>query len=415
MQFTNQSSIASGSITIWKWDFNNDGTVDATTQNPLFTYTAGGNFNSKLTAISNFSCADSVVKPSVVYYNPVANFSASTACLGKTTQFIDASSNTNGNITVWDWDFTSDGTIDNLSQNATNTYTTSGLFLVTLQVQNNYGCMNVIKKPVRINPTPVVNIDVSHHSGCEGAMCVGMINNSSISGGSVASWNWNFGDNTSSNQNSPTHCFHQGTFNVSLTATSDSGCVAQLSLTSAVTVYPKPIADFYFTNTDLDVLDATTGINSSAQGASSYVYVISDGTHIVGQANFQHAFPNENEGTYSVIQFVSNNYGCKDTIVKEIQIKPGFTFYIPNAFSPNGDGMNDVFKGTGIGIKTFTLMVYDRWGELVFTSNDLEKGWDGTFRSGDQVSLQDVFVWKVVLHDNTDREHDYKGTVSLIK
>ena len=98
-----------------------------------------------------------------------------------------------------------------------------------------------------------------------------------------------------------------------------------------------------------------------------------------------------------------------------IEIKPGFTFYIPNAFSPNSDGVNDVFKGTGIGIKTYTLMVYDRWGNLVFTSNDLETGWDGTFNGGTKVSLEDVFVWKVELRDDYNKEHDYKGTVSLIK
>ena len=415
MQYANQSSISSGTITGWRWDFENDGVVDATVQNPAMVFPAGGNYNSKLTAISNFSCVDSIIKPAVVYFNPVANFNASSVCLGKSVQFNDASINQSGYITVWDWDFTSDGVIDNLSQNTTNTYTTEGLFLVTLQVQNNYGCINLIKKSVRVNPTPVVNIAVTHRTGCDGDMCVGMINNTTISGGSVATWQWNFGDNTSSNQNSPIHCYHEGTFTVSLTAISDSGCVASQTMPGSILVYPKPKADFYFTNTDLDVLDATTGIVSSAHGASTYAYLISDGTHIVGQANFQHTFPNESAGTYSVIQFVSNSFGCKDTIIKMIEIKPGFTFYIPNAFSPNSDGVNDVFKGTGIGIKTYTLMVYDRWGNLVFTSNDLETGWDGTFNGGTKVSLEDVFVWKVELRDDYNKEHDYKGTVSLIK
>jgi gliding motility-associated-like protein len=415
MQYYNLSTIATGSITAWKWDFNNDGIVDATVQNPINTFAAGGNYNSKLTAISNFSCADSVIKPATVYFNPVANFNAASVCLGKSVQFNDASTNQSGNITVWDWDFTSDGTIDNLSQNTTNTYATEGLFLVTLQVQNNFGCMNLIKKPVRVYPTPLVDLAVTHRSGCDGEMCVGMINNTTITGGSVASWQWNFGDGTTSNQNSPIHCFHEGSFTVSLTAISDSGCTATQTMPGSILVYPKPTADFYFTNTNLDVLDESTGIVSSAQGASNYIYFISDGTHIVGQANFQHTFTSENPQTYTVIQFVSNSFGCKDTIVKMIEVKPGFTFYIPNAFSPNGDGMNDVFKGTGIGIKTYTLMVYDRWGNLVFTSNDLEKGWDGTFNGGDKVSLQDVFVWKVELHDENNKEHDYKGTVSLIK
>ena len=119
-------------------------------------------------------------------------------------------------------------------------------------------------------------------------------------------------------------------------------------------------------------------------------------------------------GTYTVNLIATNSFGCKDTILKTIDVKPGFTFYIPNAFSPNSDGVNDIFKGTGIGIKDYTLLIYDRWGNLVFKSTNLENGWDGTFK-GSEVTLEDVFVWKVELHDEKNKEHDYKGTVSLIK
>ncbi len=415
MPFTNQSTITLGSLTSYSWDFNADGISDASSLNAIHTYTAGGTYNAQLTAVSNMGCKDSVIKPVTVYFNPVANFNASSVCLGNTVQFFNTSSTQSGYITVWDWDFTSDNVIDNLTQNPTNNYASAGQFLVTLQVQSNFGCINVIKKPVRVNPTPVVNFQVTQQSGCQGAMCVGMINNSVITGGSVASWAWNFGDGTFSNQNSPVHCFHAGSFTVSLTATSDSGCVAKQTMASAIIVHPKPQAGFDFTNNNLDELDAATGVVSTAVGANGYVYFISDGTTINGQPNFQHNFSTDNSQTYSVMQVVTNSFGCKDTTIKTIEVKPGFTFYIPNAFSPNSDGLNDIFKGTGIGIKDYTLMIFDRWGNQVFTSNNLEKGWDGTFNGGEEVSLQDVFVWKVVLRDYTNKSHDYAGTVSLIK
>lgn len=415
MQFSNQSSISSGSINSYSWDFNNDGVADANSQNPVHTFTNGGSYNVELIAVSNFGCKDSTSKPVTVYFNPVANFHASSVCLGTLEHFYDASSAQSGNITVWDWDFTSDNVIDNLNQNPTNMYTVAGQFLVTLQVQTNLGCVNVIQKPVRVNPTPVAEFAVTHQAGCEGDMCVGMINNTTIIGGSVASWQWSFGDGMTSNQNSPVHCFHAGSFTVSLTAVSDSGCSSKATAASAIVVYPKPQAGFDFTNNNLDVLDATTGVVSTAVGATGYVYFISDGTVVNGQANFQHAFSSEQAQGYTVVQVVTSIHGCKDTIIKTIDVKPGFTFYIPNAFSPNGDGTNDIFKGTGIGIKDYSLMIYDRWGNLVFISNDLEKGWDGTFNNGDQVSLQDVFVWKVNLKDDSNKAHDYAGTVSLIK
>ncbi len=415
MALTNQSSIATGSITGYSWDFTADGTADANSINAIHTYPNGGTYQVELMAISNFGCKDSVTKPVTVHHNPVANFYAPSVCLGNSVQFQNLSSTQSGTITAWDWDFTSDNTIDNLAQNPSHLYTSAGLFLVTLHVQTNLGCVNTNKKPLRVNATPVADIAVTHNAGCEGNMCVGMINNTSIVSGSIASWQWNFDDGTTSNQNSPVHCFKAGSFIVSLTVVSDSGCSDKATATSAIVVYPKPQAGFDFTNNNLDVLDAATGVVSTATGATGYVYFISDGTVVNGQPNFQHNFGNENPQAYTVVQVVTSSYGCKDTIIKTIDVKPGFTFYIPNAFSPNGDGMNDTFKGTGIGVKEYSLMIYDRWGNLVFISNDLETGWDGRFNSGEEVSLQDVFVWKVNLRDESNKYHDYAGTVSLIK
>lgn len=415
MTFTNQSSISSGSITGFNWDLTADGTVDANSINVIHTYPNGGTYNVELMAVSNFGCKDSVTKPVTVYHNPLANFYAPSVCLGKSVQFQNLSTTQSGIITAWDWDFTSDNTIDNLTPNPSHMYTSAGQFLVTLHVQTNLGCVNTIKKPLRVNATPMADIAVTNNVGCEGNMCVGMINNTTIISGSIASWQWNFGDGTTSNQNSPVHCYKAGSFIVSLTAVSDSGCSDKATATSAIVVYPKPQAGFDFTNTNLDVLDAATGVVSTAIGATGYVYFISDGSVVNGQPNFQHNFSNENPQAYTVVQVVTSSYGCKDTIIKTIDVKPGFTFYIPNAFSPNGDGMNDTFKGTGIGVKDYSLMIYDRWGNLVFISNDLETGWDGRFNSGEEVSLQDVFVWKVNLRDDNNKYHDYAGTVSLVK
>jgi PKD repeat protein len=246
--FNNTSSIASGSISSYGWDFTTNASIDNTTQNPTNTYTQGGSFNCTLHATSDKGCVDSVTKAVVIYHNPVANFMAPSACSGLTMQFTDASTSQNGNITVWDWDFTSDGSIDNLSQNPSNVYANAGLILVTLQVQTNFGCMNIIKKPVRINATPLADFTVTHKMGCPDNMCVGMVNNSSIQGGIITNWLWNFGDNTTSAQNSPTHCFKSGTYNVGLVVTSDSGCTASFKINNAITVYPKPVAGFAYTH-----------------------------------------------------------------------------------------------------------------------------------------------------------------------
>jgi gliding motility-associated-like protein len=414
--FNNTSSIVSGSITSYGWDFTSNGSIDDNNQSTSYTYTQGGSFNCTLHATSDKGCVDSAKKVVTVYFNPKANFSAPTTCNGTDVQFTDASTSQNGNITVWDWDFTSDGTIDNLYQNPTNAYANAGLFLVTLQVQTNYGCINVIKKSVRINATPVADLAVTHQAGCPNNMCVGMVNNSTIQGGIISHWLWNFGDGTTSTQNSPTHCFKTGMYNVSLTATSDSGCISSFTLANAITVWPKPVAGFDYTPKDVDILDPTVSIINEAQGATSYLYFISDGYVVAGHPNFTHTFPSENPQNYTAMQVVTNSYGCRDSIEHNIIINPGYTFYIPNAFTPNSDGKNETFKGIGIGIKTYTLMIFDRWGELIFQSDDLEKGWDGTFKGkGGEVVQEGVYVWKVLLRDERNKEHDFNGTVSVIK
>jgi gliding motility-associated-like protein len=331
-------------------------------------------------------------------------------------QFMNTSTSQNGTITVYDWDFTSNGTDDNVSENPSNNYAAAGLYLVTLQVQSNYGCQNTIKKPVRVNPTPVADFAVAQQKGCSYNMCVGMINNSTMQGGSIASWLWNFGDNTTSSQNSPVHCFKSGTFNVSLTVVSDSGCTSTTTINNAITVYPSPVAGFMYTPESVDIIDPTVTIENQAEGATGYIYYLSDGYVVAGHPNFTHTFTSDVPQNYTVLQIVTNSFGCRDSITHDIIINPGYTFYIPNTFTPNGDGLNEVFKGVGIGITSYTIMIFDRWGEMIFQSNSLDQGWDGTFKGkGGNVVQEGVYVWKVQLRDEKNNEHDFDGTVSVIK
>lgn len=414
--FTNTSSITGGSIYSYGWDFTSNGSIDNTTQNPSYTYSQGGSFNCTLHATSADGCIDSITKPVTIYFNPVASFTAASVCYGMPVQFTNTSTSQNGTINVLDWDFTSDGTFDNVSENPNNIYPAYGQYLVTLQVQSTYGCQNTIKKPVRVNATPIADFVVAQQKGCSYDMCVGMINNSTMQGGSISTWLWNFGDNTTSSQNSPVHCFKTGTFNVSLTVVSDSGCKSTTITNNAVTVYPSPIAGFTYTPGDIDIIDPTIMIENQAEGATAYMYYISDGYVVAGHPNFTHTFTSDAPQNYTALQIVTNSYGCKDSVEHVIIINPGYTFYIPNAFTPNRDGTNEVFKGTGIGIKTYTLMIFNRWGELIFQSDNLEQGWDGTFKGkGGEVVQEGVYVWKVQLKDEKNNEHDFDGTVSLIK
>jgi gliding motility-associated-like protein len=120
-------------------------------------------------------------------------------------------------------------------------------------------------------------------------------------------------------------------------------------------------------------------------------------------------------GSYLATLLVTNANGCVDTATNTIIVLPEFTFFIPNAFTPNGDGVNDDFNGKGIGIIKYEMMIFDRWGNMIFYTDSLYKNWDGRANHGSDVAQQDVYVWKVRLTDVFDKKHSYIGTVTIVK
>ncbi len=123
-------------------------------------------------------------------------------------------------------------------------------------------------------------------------------------------------------------------------------------------------------------------------------------------------------GTYTVQQVVTNAAGCTDTAYNSIEVIPEYVFYAPNAFSPtNHDGLNDTFKPLGIGfdIDNFEMMIFDRWGNLIYRTTDLNKGWDGKANGGANIAQEDVYVWKVNTRDFSGADHHYIGRVTIVK
>ncbi|HXB40586.1 MAG TPA: gliding motility-associated C-terminal domain-containing protein, partial [Bacteroidia bacterium] len=128
-------------------------------------------------------------------------------------------------------------------------------------------------------------------------------------------------------------------------------------------------------------------------------------THIYSDAN-----------SFNVILTVTNQYGCKDSVMKTIVVKDEFAFYVPNAFTPNGDGDNETFTGKGTGIGDFEMYIFDRWGNLIFTSNDYKQAWDGKVKDRGDVVQEDVYVYKIRVTEELNRkEHFFEGKISLIK
>jgi PKD repeat protein len=308
----------------------------------------------------------------------------------------------------------------------------TGAVLLTLTSNDPTGpCVAASGKlKLTFNQPPVVDFNVNSSSGCA-VHCTGFIDKSTVvGGGNIIGWNWDFGDGGTSNIKTPQHCYHQsGDFGITLRVTDDKGCSATFVRDSSIIVFEKPNAAFIATPNPVSQIDPTVNFqNQSSKDVNYWYWDFGDGkTFSPDQPNPSHTYPNQLDGTYQPVLIVRNANLCYDTASSgnTIHVGPQFSFFIPTAFTPdNKDGVNDYFYGQGTGIDIYDLWIYDRWGNIVFHSKDLNEKWDGRalemteffgYNRGKEQAQRDVFVWRVILTDVFGNLHTYNGTVTLVR
>jgi gliding motility-associated-like protein len=261
---------------------------------------------------------------------------------------------------------------------------------------------------VNVTPPPVIPLPIPA-SGCA-PVCVNFTNPTGL-----VNWMWDFGDGTTSNGINPRHCYTTaGSFNVSISYTSTIGCASTVTSAGLVTVYPVPQALFAATPNPTDIINPQVIFYNQSVNSNSWQWTFGDGSSSTGYSpSHTYAAP----GSYPVVLIAQSAQGCSDTIREIVIVNDIFTFYAPNAFSPNEDVMNEIFLPTGEGWdnSTFNMWIYDRWGNLIFKTQDLLKGWDGRIHSKGDVVQEDTYVWKVQLNDIFGKQHSYTGVVSVVK
>lgn len=209
------------------------------------------------------------------------------------------------------------------------------------------------------------------------------------------------------------YCFTSaGDYIIKGSFTNSLGC--SNTNTFVVTANPLPKADFEFypakpvENFDrVEFINTSTGVNLNA-----WNWFFADNLkHKAYTENTSYLF--DNAGTYPIAFLVQDGFGCTDTIVKTITVMNDFEVFVPDAFTPNQDGLNDVFQPKGRGIVKLNLLVYDRWGEKIFQTTDLNKGWDGTFKGED--CKTDIYAWKVEASGGNGKSKNLSGLVTLYR
>ena len=402
----------------WSWNFG-DGSPAATLQSPVYTYTTAGTYPVSLITHSAFGCFDTLSQNVTVHPLPTALYSATNVCDGNAIQFINSSTIPNtDSIQSFFWNFGDNSTIAN-TQTISHLYTAVGSYQVQLLAISSFGCKDSINKTVFVNSAPLIKFSVTDTIGCA-PLCIFFNDSSTVSGGGISTWAWSIGDGSAvNNQQNFEHCYANSSvdssayFNISLTVTSDSGSVKTITKNNYITVHPHPNASFTVQPQTTSITDPVVLATDFSTGAISWNWNFGDSLTSSLQQPLSHTY--KQVGDYTVRLIVTSNHGCLDTVSRIISIEPDFVFYIPNAFSPDGDGVNDTFNGKGIFITEYQMKIFDRWGNAIFTSNDINTPWDGKVNDNSEPAQTDTYVYSIKLVDSKDRPHSYKGIVTLVR
>jgi gliding motility-associated-like protein len=278
---------------------------------------------------------------------------------------------------------------------------------ISVTVTDANGCSDNAALVVTAVPDPVAILSPGF-SGCA-PVHAGFLNEST----NAFSYLWDFGDGTTSTLPDPSHEYAvPGSYNITLITTNSAGCSDTLVAYSFVNAFASPLAAISTSGNVSSEHPVLTVSDSSHDGDNCVLY-FGDGTSMNGCGWNSTTHTYEQEGDYTLTQIVVNADGCADTATVDVNVSFENTLFAPSAFTPNGSGHNDVFFIYGTGLNDFRLTIYDRWGEKIFESNDMLKGWDGTYKG--RFVEQDVYVWKADYTTRRMGKQQRIGHVTVVK
>lgn len=282
----------------------------------------------------------------------------------------------------------------------------------TITVTDNCGSPDVIKDIiVTVNPLPEVDFVADTIEGCN-PTTINFTNNTTIRSGAIQTWHWDFGNGETTSFIAPALIYDSAaTYTISLIATSKKGCVDSLVIDDYITVHPVPVAQFDADPNIGSFIYPVVDFDDQSTGTTIWYWEFGDSTNST-LSDPSHEYPDT--GIYFVTMRVENNFGCWDEETDRIVIQPEFAVYIPDAFTPDDDDINDVFKPEGVGFTTYRMQVFDRWSNLIYNDHGEDIGWDGN-RLGGEEAEQGVFIYYIYFRDIFGKQRRYWGTVTLIR
>jgi PKD repeat protein len=401
------------------WNFG-DGNL-STAVSPTHIYTSAGNYTVTLYVENANGCYDSLQQTVTVYPLPVADFSYATTNPCVQPMDVTFTNNSTGALS-YEW-FFGDGQTSALT-NPQHSYADDGIYDVELVATNLYGCTDTFSVQIQSYLMAAASFTLPNDSICVGEPV--MFNSTSSN---ALNLSWDFGDGTILTGSTVSYSFPgSGTFPVTLIAYGAGGCNDTVLVNQPIVVMPNPVADFDFENIqNPDPLSGTVVFTNTSQGADYYYWEFGNGN------SSEEVDPIERYnqyGEFEVMLVATTEFGCIDTTFQTVAVDFFYGLFIPNAMSPgHSDFEVSNFIPKGVGLKTFELLIYDDWGNLIWSTTALDADgrpteyWDGTFR-GEPVQ-QDAYVWKATatfLNEKVWEGKDYNkgvlkrsGTVTVIR
>ena len=285
-------------------------------------------------------------------------------------------------------------------------------------VADNSGCTSTATFTLEVKPIPDVDFSADVREGCQPLK----VHFQDLTIPAAGNWNWSFGDNINfgslSNLQNPMQYFPvAGEFDVSLSVVTVDGCKWGITLPDYIIVHPLPQAEFDLSPQKVNEEDPLVFFFDQSIGANRWNWYFGEKDPAYNTSFLQNsAHVYSDTGTYTITLVVFNDYGCSDTARRTVFVEQNIAFYVPNAFSPTENGKNPYFKlyGEGIDLSTFEMRIYDRWGEQVCFTRDIEKGWDGKIK-GNKIGEPGIYAYLLSFYDIKYRYHTLKGFVMLLK
>ncbi|HLV41457.1 MAG TPA: PKD domain-containing protein [Brumimicrobium sp.] len=397
----------------YEWNFGvpNDPNNTSTMLHPTFTFPNEGDYTVRLIINPGWACADTSYEEFSVYEGLNVSFEPpDPQCISNNSfDFQGLGDYKNG--ATFEWEFGANATPSSATTENVNgvVYNSAGAYEVTYTANWN-DCRAEFSDSVRIHREPILEFDFEGGLFCA-PETVAFKDNSEAD--APMNYLWSFGDGTTSQLKDPYHLYENpGLYDITLKVSTIIGCVSTLTLTKPelITIAPSPIAAFSINPENVTIFDSEVTISDESTDSPQHYYQL---TPEMDTTDRNITLNITDGGHHKIYQVVNNAYGCKDSTYRIVFMEPYTTLYVPNAFTPDENHVNEIFQPIVHDVSNYSFEVYNRWGKLIFRTTNTKEGWNGQFKGSP--SPDGVYLWKVEYMNHLFINEEHYGNFSLIR